>query len=88
MIKDVRFPTGYRTHKPERDDKGQEGGSCNVNACQLPDSAHYYNTAMNAFYCYHCARQIQYANPDMYFFNSIDPQVTIDLAAEQQQQEQ
>lgn len=78
MIQDNRFPSGYRTPKPDSDDKGQEGGSCNVNACQLPDSAHYYHTAMNAFYCYHCARQIQDANPDMYFFMSIDPQVTID----------
>lgn len=78
MIKDERFPTGLRLQKPDSDDKGEQGGSCNVNACQLPNSAHYWHTGMHAFYCYHCARQIQDANPDGYFFNSIDPQVTID----------
>ncbi len=39
--------------------KGQEGERCNRTACQKPHSAHYFNTAMNAWYCEGCARDIE-----------------------------
>lgn len=48
---------------PARADKGQYGGSCNVTACQLPDSAHWFNHSTRAYYCATCAKAINEANP-------------------------
>jgi len=39
--------------------KGKEGENCNVTACQEPESAFYYNKVMHAYYCEHCARDIE-----------------------------
>ncbi len=47
---------------PNRADKGQKGGACNVTACQLPGSAVYFNHSTRAYYCQTCARAINDAN--------------------------
>jgi len=39
--------------------KGEEGQRCNRTACQAPNSAHFYNTVMYAWYCEACARDIE-----------------------------
>ena len=39
-------------------DKGKEGGSCNVTACQAPNSARYQHIYNKAFYCFDCAFEI------------------------------
>lgn len=39
--------------------KGEEGQRCNRTACQKEHSAHFFNTAMNAWYCEPCARDIE-----------------------------
>lgn len=41
-------------------DKGIKGGSCNVTACQKPDSAVYFNKSTKAYYCRDCAREINW----------------------------
>ncbi len=45
-------------HKDKTPGKGKEGENCNVTACQAPESAFYFNTAMNAWYCHSCAYEI------------------------------
>lgn len=47
---------------PNRADKGQLGGSCNVTACQLPASAFYFNHSTQAHYCRVCAKAINASN--------------------------
>lgn len=64
--RDTRFPTGLRQSKSESRGKGLFGQNCNVNACQVPASAFFYNTAMRAYYCLHCAEQIHKANRGQY----------------------
>lgn len=64
--KDERFPTGYRVSQEDHEGKGELGGRCNVNACQLPGTAFFYNMGTRAYYCYHCALTIHKANRDMY----------------------
>lgn len=66
---------------PERKDKGEAGGSCNVTACQRPNSAFYYNHSTQRHYCVSCARKINDANRrDSYVINlghdllTLDPQ--------------
>ena len=45
--------------------KGKQGQNCNVTACQAPNSANHYNTAMQAWYCRRCATDIEHwANVD------------------------
>lgn len=39
--------------------KGEEGLRCNRTACQKEHSAHFFNTAMQAWYCEACARDIE-----------------------------
>lgn len=34
--------------------KGVKGGNCNITACQSP-GAHFWNKAMNRYYCHYCA---------------------------------
>ena len=41
-------------------DKGNQNGSCNVTACQKPNSAEFYNNVMHKWYCYDCACEIEY----------------------------
>lgn len=36
-------------------DKGEYGGSCNITACQRPNSALWYNHSTRRFYCQECA---------------------------------
>lgn len=43
-------------------DKGIKGGSCNVTACQAPNSAMYYNKSTRKYYCKACADAINRAN--------------------------
>lgn len=60
------MPRGYAPgcHEgPNRADKGVHGGACNVTACQLPDSALWYNHSTQAYYCRACALAINEANP-------------------------
>lgn len=38
-------------------DKGHKGGSCNRTACQAP-GAWWYHHDTHAFYCRHCAREL------------------------------
>ena len=54
--------------------KGKQGLNCNVTACQAPDSAHHYNTVMQAWYCRRCAEDIEYwANKDgNSFYNDLE----------------
>lgn len=51
---------GIERLKPLKADKGQQGGSCNVTACQEP-GATWFNTSTRAFYCPSCARKINRA---------------------------
>lgn len=45
--------------------KGLQGENCNRTACQMPHMAKYYNTAMDAWYCFQCACTIEaYAQID------------------------
>lgn len=37
--------------------KGKRNGNCNVTACQKP-GATWWNTSTRAYYCPHCAREI------------------------------
>lgn len=43
-----------------RPDKGLKGGSCNVTACQEPNSAFYFNKSTKAYYCRRCADEINW----------------------------
>lgn len=47
---------------PNREDKGQFNGACNVTACQLPNSAVYFNHSTRAYYCVTCATAINNSN--------------------------
>ncbi len=59
----MRYAPG--NHKgPNRKDKGQRGGSCNVTACQLPESAIWFNHSTRAYYCTTCARELNRVNWD------------------------
>lgn len=49
------------SHQEHTPGKGKQGLNCNVTACQKPNSAHYYNTVMRAWYCRDCAERIEYA---------------------------
>ena len=49
---------------PNRPDKGLFNGSCNVTACQLPNSAHWFNHSTRAYYCGTCARELNRVNSD------------------------
>jgi len=64
--KDNRFPSGYRLSQDDFEGKGELGGRCNVNACQLPGTALFFNAGTNAYYCYHCALGIHRANRSDY----------------------
>lgn len=66
---DNRFPSDLRRPKPDLEGKGEKGKRCNVNACQLPGSANHFNVVMCKWYCYHCAREIQAANPELRLFD-------------------
>ena len=55
-FKDLRVP------KPISPDKGKKGKNCNVTACQLKDSAFYYNRSTRAYYCQECAEEINEVN--------------------------
>jgi hypothetical protein len=48
----------------DKDDKGKEGGSCNIQSCQV-SGAHYYNWGNMAYYCFRCARMLNYENGDV-----------------------
>lgn len=48
-------PGNHPTDKPNRADKGKYGGSCNVTACQLPNSAKWFNHSTRKYYCDECA---------------------------------
>ena len=39
--------------------KGKLDGNCNVTDCQKP-GATWWNTSTRAYYCYHCAEDINY----------------------------
>ena len=41
--------------------KGKKGLNCNVTHCQKPNSAHYFNKVMKAYYCLKCATDIEAA---------------------------
>lgn len=62
-------PGNHPAGTPDRKDKGQFGGSCNVTACQLPDSATWYNHGTQRYYCVACATVL---NQDP--FNAADAQ--------------
>jgi hypothetical protein len=49
---------------PNRADKGVRGGACNVTACQLPDSADWYNHSTQRWYCVTCATELNRVNWD------------------------
>lgn len=44
---------------PNKDDKGQENGSCNRTLCQAPDAI-WYNHGSYSWYCADCRRDIQF----------------------------
>lgn len=47
------------------DGKGKQGQNCNRTACQMPNSANYYNNSTRAWYCFECACTIEaYAQID------------------------
>jgi hypothetical protein len=43
-----------------KSDKGIKGGSCNVTACQRPNSAVYFNKSTKRYYCAECAHHINW----------------------------
>lgn len=49
---------------PNREDKGVFGGACNVTACQLPDSATWFNHSTRKYYCVTCATELNRVNHD------------------------
>lgn len=49
-------------------DKGKEGGSCNVTACQRP-GAIWYNHGSYAWYCPACRQQIEFDQVNMVDWN-------------------
>lgn len=59
---DSRFPSGYRLSQDDFEGKGDFGKRCNVNACQLENTAFFFNKVMRKWYCWHCARDIYKAN--------------------------
>lgn len=66
----MRYAPG--NHKgPDRSDKGQYGGSCNVTACQLPGSAFWFNHSTEKYYCDTCAWAINHANRDDSFVRGL-----------------
>ena len=77
---DKRFPTGYRNPQEDFEGKGELGGRCNVNACQLPGSAFFFNTGRQAYYCYHCALGLHNANRQHY--HEFGPLISKELLAE------
>lgn len=74
-VSDERFPTGLRLPKNDLDGKGEKGKRCNVNACQLPNTAYHLNLVMNKYYCYHCAKDIQEANPSLLLFEDFHKKI-------------
>ena len=68
---DNRFPSGLRKPQDDFEGKGVFGGRCNVNACQKPNSAHYFNTAMQSYYCFHCACSINESNLSLGLFPNL-----------------
>lgn len=44
---------------PDKDDKGQEGGSCNRSRCQ-DSPAIWYNHGSHAWYCEDCREDIEF----------------------------
>lgn len=44
-------------------DKGKYLGSCNITACQRPNSAIWYNHSTQKYYCEPCAHMLNRANP-------------------------
>ena len=59
----MRYAPGNHSG-PNRPDKGQFGGSCNVTACQLPNSATWYNYSTERYYCRTCALELNRVNWD------------------------
>ena len=52
----AEYAQGNHPHgEPNRPDKGKFGGSCNVTACQLPNSATWFNHSTRKYYCAGCA---------------------------------
>lgn len=65
--KGIKLPRGFKENKQpavpvnnNRSDKGLKNGSCNVTACQRPNSAVYFNKSTRAYYCKQCAEQINW----------------------------
>ena len=71
---DNRFPSGLRLSQDDFEGKGDFGERCNVNACQAPGTAFFYNRPMRSYYCIHCALQIHEANPDSNIFPQLSAQ--------------
>lgn len=42
----------------EANNKGEFKGSCNMTACQKPDSAVYFNHSTRKYYCSACAKRL------------------------------
>jgi hypothetical protein len=51
----IYAPGNHPHDAPNRKDKGHYGGSCNVTACQLPNSAVWFNHGTRKYYCETCA---------------------------------
>lgn len=60
-------------HKEITEGKGKKGQNCNVTHCQEPDSAHFFNKVMQAWYCWRCATRIEKAanRDDMSFYDDL-----------------
>ena len=52
-------PGNHPHDEPNRADKGKHGGACNVTACQLPNSATWFNHSTRKYYCPTCAHPIR-----------------------------
>lgn len=62
LMDDSRFPTGYRETQDNMEGKGAFGERCNVNACQTPGQAFFWNLGTSEYYCIHCAYDIRKSN--------------------------
>jgi hypothetical protein len=66
----MRYAPGNHSG-PNRSDKGELGGACNVTACQLPNSARFFNHSTRRHYCRACAEAINIANRDDEFVKKL-----------------